>query len=618
MKTTPTRPILLALALAAVALPSFAAPAATRLSTYNITHWYNANGTAMNSNGGGGGGNPANLFNGDFGDYTLMPRCGSGGYVVIDLSEISGAPDGGYKVTEIKADTSGSKRYSIYYTTAATRDADWFKGDIWTAVPGAEPAQAAGTVSYPVGALATAVKYVFVDGTSDDWTGKHTAEIQVWGYEPVRPNVISKYDITHWYNANGTAMNSNGGGGGGNPANLFNGDFGDYTLMPRCGSGGYVVIDLTENSDAPDGGYWVTEVKADTSGSKRYSIYYTSATTRDADWFKGDVWTAVPGAEPAQAAGTVSYPVGALATAVKYVFVDGTSDDWTGKHTAEIQVLGMDPADIDCTHPSWTEWAEVANSATCTEKGLVERFCTVCNERQTLASDNPPLGHHYQTHLTQAGTATAYGSGYIDCSRCDFRIDFPNPVDLITKGGAAIEGKVQFTDLSVSSENHPEWGSAAKCMIDNNWTWEKAHLGVWVSQGGSDQYADFKFGTEVDLTSIDFSIRNENQTIQFFSVDETSGEETLVGECRIVRDPTIVTRENEGVQYDTVIEWQRQTAYFFETQVKHLRVRRTDEETSYSLWNQSPCFVIVEMHPYGTVVGAGKKDPGPPMFLLMQ
>ena len=127
----------------------------------------------------------------------------------------------------------------------------------------------------------------------------------------------------------------------------------------------------------------VTEVKVDTTGKKPYSIY----TTTD-----GSTWSAVDGAVNVKADGVASYDVGVIATQVKYVFNEGSMWDYSTEYIAEIQVLGLDPADIECTHPTWTEWTVVPNSATCTEKGTEQRFCTVCNEQQTKASDAPPLG----------------------------------------------------------------------------------------------------------------------------------------------------------------------------------------------------------------------------------
>ena len=222
----------------------------------------------------------------------------------------------------------------------------------------------------------------------------------------------------------------------------------------------------------------------------------------------------------------------------------------------------------------------------------------------------PPLGHDFVTHLDRPGKYKQFGSGSLECSRCGYSIDFPEPIDLVTAkvdgvkiGGVATPGLIQFTDVSVSSENHPEWGGGIGSMLDNDWTWVNAHLGVWASYGGMEnQYADFVFGAEIDLTDVDISVRNVDHVLQFFSVDDAAGTETLIGEYPVVYDDTLVEVRGENT---VVCEWQRLTVHFFETPVRHLRIRRTDENAPFSLWSSSPCFVIVECHPWGTVKGAG-------------
>ena len=589
MKTNPTRSLLLALALAAFALPSFAAKTAEVLSSYAITSWYNADGSAMASNGGGGNGSPARVFDGNFENYQMFPRAGNNGYVIIDLSQNADAPAGGYKVTEVKVGARLDYEYSIYITT---------DGSSWTLVDGADHAKNGGT--YSVGALATQVKYVFNTGSMWDYSTEYLAEIQVLGYDPTPPpaQVISSYGITSWYNADGSAMASNGGGGNGSPARVFDGNFENYQMFPRAGNNGYVIIDLSQNADAPAAGYMVTEVKVGARLDYEYSIYITT---------DGSSWTLIDGADHAKNGGT--YSVNALAKQVKYVFNTGSMWDYSTEYLAEIQVLGIDPADIDCVHPSWTAWTAVANSNSCTERGTDERFCTVCNERQTKLSETlPPLGHDYQSHLVQAGTVTAYGSGYVDCSRCDFRIDFSDPVDLTTYGGLAMDDLVQFTDITVSSTFHQEWGPNPIKLYDGKWDWDN-NVGFWLSseyEAMSDSHVDYHFGAPVDLTSVEISVHNHNQTLQFYDVDDTTGEERLLAEQVVYEDT-----EEEAPGY------QRMRVYAFAGACTHLRLRTVNDD-GYSLWGYRACMLVIEMRPYGTIAGANKLDPGAPMFLFMQ
>ena len=569
-----------ALVALALALPAQAAKQAEVLSSYGITSWYNSDGSAMASNGGGGTGNPANVFDGNFENYQMFPRAGNNGYVIIDLSQNADAPAGGYKVTEVKVGARLDYEYSIYITT---------DGSSWTLVEGADHAKNGGT--YSVGALATQVKYVFNSGSMWDYSTQYLAEIQVLGYDPTPPpaQVISSYGITSWYNSDGSAMASNGGGGTGNPANVFDGNFENYQMFPRAGNNGYVIIDLSQNADAPAAGYMVTEVKVGARLDYEYSIYITT---------DGSSWTLIDGADHAKNGGT--YSVNALAKQVKYVFNSGSMWDYSTQYLAEIQVLGIDPADIDCVHPSWTAWTAVANSNSCTERGIDERFCTVCGERQTKLSDSlPPLGHDYHSHLTQAGTINAYGNGYVDCSRCDFRINFSDPIDLSTLGGLAMQDLVQFTDITVSSTFHQEWGPNPIKLYDGQWTWDN-NVGFWLSseyEAMSDSHVDYHFGAAVDLTAVEISVHNHNQTLLFYDVDDATGEETLLAEQVVVEDTS-----------DGAAGYQRMTIPAYAGTCTHLRLRTTNDD-GYSLWNYRPCMLVIEMRPYGTIAGANKLKP---------
>ena len=67
-----------------------------------------------------------------------------------------------------------------------------------------------------------------------------------------------------------------------------------------------------------------------------------------------------------------------------------------------------------CENHNWGEWA-VAKEATCTEKGVETRICSVCGETETR--DIKALGHDYKAAVT-APTCTAQGYTTHTCSRC--------------------------------------------------------------------------------------------------------------------------------------------------------------------------------------------------------
>ena len=401
--------------------------------------------------------------------------------------------------------------------------------------------------------------------------------------------VLSSYDITSWYNSDGSAMASNGGGGNGNPLKVLNGTFGDYQMLPRCLNGGYIIIDLSQNANAPAGGYYVSSVKVDTTGEKAYSVYTSS---------DGSTWTAVEGASSVKAVGIATYEVGAIATQVKYVFNEGGNWDFNTEFIAEVQVLGLDPADVDCTHPSFTAWTSVANTATCEGYGEMERFCTVCGERFTMVdSTQPPLGHHYVSHLEEAPTATTYGHGYVECSRCGDRLTFNSPVDVVTLGGQEIEGKFQFTDINASSCNHPEWGPHFMKAVDND------RGSYWLAQSCShDEYFRFKFGGQVDIVKIELAVRNHDQVLEFYNWDGTT--ETFVKECVVTQDES---KSEDSYQLKTVYFWADDPEG---CTFDNLIVRFRDNIGLYiGGWGYPAGITLYEIHPYATVVGGGMNCP---------
>ena len=169
-----------------------------------------------------------------------------------------------------------------------------------------------------------------------------------------------------------------------------------------------------------------------------------------------------------------------------------------------------------------------------------------------------------------------------------------------------------------------------------------------MSAGNNNQHVDFVFGTEIDLTKIDLSVKDINQTFQFFDVDDATGAETQLKQFGIIRtdlegyqnhiyrpegvDPPkdygdsrkdywdeLVVEDDPGVpanqtdengnlvlnsKGETIVNcWQRFTIRFFEQPCRHLRIRCP--QTSYSLWSGSS-MCLIECHPWGIVRGGSE------------
>ena len=98
-------------------------------------------------------------------------------------------------------------------------------------------------------------------------------------------------------------------------------------------------------------------------------------------------------------------------------------------------------------------------------------------------------------------------------------------------------------------------------------------------------------GHEIDLAKIDVSVPNRAQTLEFYKVEGDEETETLVGTAQIAA--------GSG-------SYQRRTVEFRGVSLKKLRIRVSDS-TGTSLWGRS-VIQVFELHPWGTVVGAGKLD----------
>lgn len=370
-----------------------------------------------------------------------------------------------------------------------------------------------------------------------------------------------------------------GTNGGDYTDSLFNGNYTDYRYQNTAGA--YLVVDL---DDTFANGCYVTQVKIGHKGNAEYSLYYSD---------DGSAWEAlVEGTTIGNDSdgNPVVYTVERVVKKIKYVW--DTSLGWGGQSLAEVEVWGVDPSEVGCTHPDeyLTEWEPVPGTANCTEFGIDQRQCTNCEtyfQRNSLTSF--PLGHDYQPFLAQRGTSLSYGSGSNVCSRCGHTVVFDEPLDMVTLGGFAMAGLVQFTDISVSSIQHPEWGVQQDYLIDGNWTMDwKAY---WAAEScDHSEYVEFAFGCPIDLTKVEFSVPNHNHTVQFYSVE--GGEEILVGEVAVEQNTA-----SDAPNY------QRFNTEFRETTLSTLRIRTTDS-IGWDCWGKT--MAISECHPYGTVVGAGK------------
>lgn len=165
MNTPHIRSFLLALALAAVALPSFAAEPVNiaRLQTTTIKS-YDSSGTDLNGGGFGGGSPMGNMFDGNLSNGARATSIGNGGYVILDF----GNP---YFVSTIDVTKLYRYKYSLYYSPSLS-------GDDWIPVPYALNVNRVDTKQWGVYAVASRVKFVFEQGGS---FVPDVTELQVWG-----------------------------------------------------------------------------------------------------------------------------------------------------------------------------------------------------------------------------------------------------------------------------------------------------------------------------------------------------------------------------------------------------------------------------------------------------
>lgn len=586
---------------------------------------------------------PGSVFDGDF--STGLKSVRNGEAVVVDFTSLfdSAKPNQRMYVDHILVAHGSECPYSIFVSTDGTD---------WTAVEAAQNAAGTGTSSYTLKNWVSKVKYV-AEATLSNNSAPLLSELQIFGYISDSPHKVSKWQLAWIYDPDGTPREKDGSdptqpnatGGGSYMKNLFNGNFGDNVYIGpngRLAPGSFAMLDFT--SEALDG-YSITEIRTGSMSEHSYSLYYSA---------DGTVWKPVGGGTGVKAVATKSFAVNDIARYVKCVFDE--IGGWTPSFN-ELEVWGLDAKDAACVHPTWTPWATVEGSATCLDYGYDVQHCTVCGERAVRENHAlPPLGHDYRNKLDVAGKYRGFGRGSIECSRCTFHIDCPEPVDLVTNkvDGEPIavvrsEGLIRFTNVSVSSTGDTAWGIRPGHLIGNTWGW--AWNNYWYSLANdSDPHVDFEFGTTVDLTWIDLSVQNATNVFRFYGVDPDTGAETQLKKFLVVRtdpalgdryhiyrgsddepedlygeeeldelfvakDSGIPTRKHdaEGAEIpdnpntdsdegsNDYNQYQRFTVRFFEQPVKILRIRQFMEDGATLA---KPAY-ISEIHPWGTVRGAG-------------
>ena len=583
---------------------------------------------------------PGSVFDGDF--STGIFSAAAGDSVIVDFTSLfpTNEPNRKMYVGDVLAAHGVSCPHSLYVSP---------DGETWTAVAGAQNVSASGMSTYSVRTWVRKVKYVFESARTSDFAPL-LSELQVYGYVSDAPHVVSRAEVATMHWADGTLTGNNGreGFGGGNDHGtidfFFDGIFTEGTYIGangRLNNGGFVLLDFS--SEMPDG-WFVPEIRAGSaSANHAYSLSYSP---------DGTTWIPVEGGTGVKAIGEKAFPVNDNVVLVKCVFdqVGG----WTPTF-AELQVWGMDPADVPCRHPQYTAWEAVPDSATCTEYGVDEQFCTTCGARVVRENRSIlPIGHDFVSRLARPGKYRRFGRGAFGCSRCGYLFECPEPMDLVTNevDGARV-GIVQtkdlfpFTTVTVSSTGDTGYGVRPGHLVNDLWDWHWNHY--WYSDAPSRDpapRADYAFGTDVDLIWIDVSVPNDTHVVRFFSVDPGTGAETPLGGFFVERtDPVLgdefhvwraeddpyedpyggevfdcipvekdagipSTKRNETgeeiLEDDAPVsnsynQYQRFLVRFYETRVRHLRIRqyKADGETP-----RAPMY-ISELHPWGTVPGAG-------------
>lgn len=597
--------------------------------------------------------NITNLFDGKL-------ETGFGGeedneYLIVDFSAYTTTGEPMVYVDRIEIGHLAERTYSLYVATdnVSTNEKDW------TAI--AVNIRDSGAKTYEIQDRIKAVKYVFAKAVDIN----DLAEFHVWGYRSSTPTKISKVARSIFFRGGGATRGDAGFNGGHYSRQVFNGNFNDPAICNMNGTTELVIPttapDANNATDGTGTPWYVTEVKVAHQGNSKYSLYYTTeAEPTNILTYGTDprTWTPISGASMVQEQSLGDackvFNVNKTVTAVKYVFESFVS--WTGS-LAEVEVWAMNPDDLPCMHPNLdldTATYTLCSPATCTENAKEECICPDCGKHFPREVPLSKLGHVYVATLTKMGRPDRYGSGYVSCARtledpdtgettwsCDFRIDFDGrDVDFTTLGGIPINGVVQYTDLTAYSTGGLDGGIAPDDVMDGVWTdqWN----GYWFAVGlSTNEYIQYKFGTTIELTTIEFSVLNQYQTVYFSKYDPDTGEETIIKTIPIAKaDPIVkldaqgnaVTNELGELVYEN-IGYQRQTVDFFvydklkKTFLDAVRMRIGDyvdpetgaitkyEGTKYGA-NYHTC--IIEFHPWGTIQYAGLMTHPPTTIMMLR
>ena len=396
---------------------------------------------------------------------------------------------------------------------------------------------------------------------------------------------VASDDISCIYEANGAQRGDGKGLNGGEYSNqLYDGN-----LTKGCylnGAGCYIILDL--NKKLP-GGYYVTDIAISHLGNSQYSVYYTN---------DGSTWN--PVVENKQEKGTVTYAVNDYATQVKYVYV--TAPSWT-QALCEIQVFGIDPAEMSCAHPNLATqpWVEIPGSATCVDYGWQKQVCPDCDAEFTRHTEEvPALGHDLATTITKPGTSISYGEGTIECSRCDYAIDFKGEVDLTGDYYMDIFKSSKFVNVSVSSIAD-KWGASKIENMFNN-TWSCGSYNGWFSDFTVSGYNDenewviLDFKGELDLTKIDIMVPNDaNAKLLIWAMNDATGEYEIVKELATYDESLGQMQNSDGI---------RMTIPMLGITTTSLKI----QVISPSTWHdgfQYYAMIVGELHVYGIAPGCG-------------
>ena len=177
MKTTPTHSFLLALALAAVALPGFAAEP-VNIAMLEGTTKKVVSGSGVEGTGFSGGTKIDDLFDGNLKNCTRLSYIGADGYIQIDFPEA-------YFVTSINV----TKWYRHKYSLSISAD-----GTNWTPVDYATSVNRYGTKNWGVYNAASHVRMSFPEASTHC---EDVAELEIWGI-PVSGMTCAHSNLSPW------------------------------------------------------------------------------------------------------------------------------------------------------------------------------------------------------------------------------------------------------------------------------------------------------------------------------------------------------------------------------------------------------------------------------------